>query len=77
MHRSLMAYIAGTAQEKDLTIADAVPVVVAEFASDPQAAAENADMLTGFDPASITPAEMEEMYKILRGFRLLKAVHDA
>lgn len=69
MHHDLMTYVAGTAKDRDCTIADAILLVVKEFKADPKAAAENADMLDGFNPANVTIDEIEKMYRILKKMR--------
>ena len=53
-------------------LADAVIIVHSEFEADPKAKAENADMLAGFDPDAVTVEEIGEMYKILKGFKVLR-----
>ncbi len=54
LHPSMVAYIAGTARDEGLSLKDAAFRVWAEFALDPAATTENADMLNGFAPEKLT-----------------------
>lgn len=60
MHQSLINYIAGEMVEHDMTAAQAVLHTFETFRASPQAAAENADMLAGFDPINnpVAPADI-------------------
>lgn len=59
MHNSLISFIAGEMNERNLSASDAIIAVHAQFKADPRGAAENADMLVGFDPATVSIDEIE------------------
>ncbi len=73
MHRSLLAYIAGTMIDSNVNMDAAILLVDNEFCSDPVAAKENADMLVGFDPKHVTAYDRIVIEDIANGFRRLRA----
>jgi hypothetical protein len=61
VHNCLISFIAGEMNERNLSASDAIIAVHAQFKADPQGAAENADMLVGFDPATVSVDEIEQI----------------
>ena len=73
VHKALVAYIAGEADWRGLTVPEAVLVVYRTFRDDPKAAAENADMLADFDPVN-NPLTADDVAAIEEAVRRIREV---
>lgn len=73
IHKELVTYIAGEAAWRKLTVPEAVLVVYRMFQADPEAAAENADMLADFDPIA-SPLTADDLAAIENAVKALNAV---
>lgn len=73
IHKELVTYIAGEAAWRKLTVPEAVLVVYRMFQADPEAAAENADMLADFDPVA-SPLTADDLAAIENVVKALNSV---
>lgn len=71
IHKSLVTYIGGEMNERNMTAAEAALFVFEEARQHPQFAAENADMLDGFDPINnpLTADDVAAIEAAARGLR--------